>query len=430
MIGSVQGQPARARPSASGVHVLVLVEPLPFPFDTRVRAHVEALLSAGHEVTVICPAGFGFDALQETIDGVSVRRFRMPDGGRSAIGYLREYGLAMLRMARLVRRVRRERFVDVCLVCNPPDLLVALTLLLRRSGTRVLLDFREISPELYEAKFGAQGLLHRLLLANERFAFRHSDIVITVSEPCVAIARDRGKIEPTRIFLVGNGPDARRIYPVAPRPDLRCGRAHLVLWLGSMSQQEGLGRLLKAADHLVNTLGRDDVSFAMIGPGDVHEELRREIARLGLQDVVALSGAVGDDLVRAYMATASVCVGVDERNAMNDRAAMRKILEYMAMGRAVVQFPLQEMRRLCGHATLYACDANALHLAEQIARVLDDEQLRVKLETAARDRVSNGLMWHHQVPRLLAAVDAALTDAPPRPEAPKRVLSRSGSRAG
>jgi len=396
--------------------VLVLVEPLPYPFDTRVRAQVEALLSAGHEVTVICPTGFGFDALDETIDGVRVLRFRMPKGGRGADGYLREYGASMLRMARLVRRVGRERFVDVCLVCNPPDLLVALAFLLRRTGTRVVLDFREISPELYEAKFGARGVLHRLLLANERFAFRHSDVVMTVSEPCVTIVRERGTIDPARIFLVGNGPDVRRVYPVDPRPELRCGRAHLVLWLGSMSQQEGLGRLIMAADHLVNALGRDDMVFAMVGPGDVHDELRGEIESRGLGDVIHLSGAVGDDLVRAYMSTATVCVGVDERNAMNDRAAMRKILEYMAMGRAVVQFPLREMQRLCGDTTLYARNADALHLAEQIARLLDDAQLRGELERAARERVSQALMWHHQVPRMLAAIDAALAGAPhPRP---------------
>lgn len=398
------------------MHVLVLVEPLPFPFDTRVRAQAEALVAAGHEVTVICPAGFGFNAPWETVDGVSVRRFTMPEGGRGALGYLREYGQAMLRMARLVRSVRRERVVDVCLVCNPPDLLVALTLSLRRHGTRVVLDFREISPELYEAKFGGRGsVLHRLLLASERFAFRHADVVVTVSEPCAAIARDRGGIDPSRIFLVGNGPDARRIHPVDPRPELRRGRAHLVLWLGAMSEQEGLGRLVEAADHLVNTLGRDDVTFAVVGPGDVHRQLRRQIAARGLQEVVQLSGPVGDELVRAYMATATVCVGVDQRNDMNDRAAMRKILEYMAMGRAVVQFPLQEMHRLCGGSTLYARDADARHLAEQVARVLDDTQLRGELETAARARVSEGLMWHHQAPRLLAAVHTALGSATPPP---------------
>ena len=59
------------------------------------------------------------------------------------------------------------------------------------------------------------------------------------------------------------------------------------------------------------------------------------------------------------MSTADVCVGVDERNAMNDRAAMRKVLEYLALGKAVVQFPLAEMQRLCGDATVYARNGDA-----------------------------------------------------------------------
>ena len=142
-----------------------------------------------------------------------------------------------------------------------------------------MFDLREISPELFEAKFGRRGPLHRLLLASERFALRRADAVITVSEPCAEIARTRGGVPAGRIFHVGNGPDPERIFPVAPRDELRGGHEHLVLWLGCMSSQEGLSRLVEAADHLVNDDGRTDVQFALVGPGDVHDELRREVAR-------------------------------------------------------------------------------------------------------------------------------------------------------
>src|ERR1041385_6376385 len=389
-------------------HVLILTEALPHPFDVRVRAEVAALREAGYEVTVAGPTGYGHEAPEETIEGVRVLRFCPAPPGRGALGYLREYATAWLRLRGLVRRVHAEQPVDLVFVCTPPDLTALLALPLARRGARVLFDYREICPELFEAKFQRRGLLHRLLLGCERLAFRCSDVVITVSGACAEIARTRGRIEPERVFLVGNGPDSRRIFPVKERPELRRGRRHLVLWLGAMSSQEGLGRLIEAADELVAARGRSDISFALIGPGDAHEELREQVRRRGLEPYVEVSEAVDDELVRAYLSTADVCVNVDERNDMNDRAAMRKVLEYMAMGRAVVQFPLVEMQRLCGDTTAYAGNGNAHELAARVAELLDDEPRPLRLGEEARRRVMDGLMWDQQVPALLQAVGTAL----------------------
>lgn len=402
-------------------HILVTLEALPYPVDPRVRGEVQALLAAGYAVTVVGPTALGFNVRNEMIDGARVLRFRTVPRGHTPLGYFREYGASFAALAWLVRRVHRERPVDLAFVCGPPDLLVALALPLKRAGAAILFDYRELSPELFEAKFGAdrarQRVLTALLRRSERFALRHADAVITVTEPCADLARTRGGVDPKRLFLVGNGPDPNRIYPVAPRPALRRGHRHLVLWLGAMSTQEGLERLIEAADELVNRLGRRDVGFALVGPGDVHDRLRQLIAERGLRDVIDVRGAVDDDAVRAYISTADVCVGVDESNSMNDRAGMRKVLEYMAIGRPVVQFPLAEMRRLCGDATVYARNADARDLARKIAWLLDNPEERERIGAAGRDRVLHGLMWPDQVPSLLAAVRSALGDvavAPPR----------------
>ena len=99
---------------------------------------------------------------------------------------------------------------------------------------------------------------------------------------------------------------------------------------------------------------------------------------------------------------------------MNDRAAMRKVLEYLALGKAVVQFPLAEMQRLCGDATVYARNGDAQDLGNRICELLDDEPRRRQLEEAARRRASDGLMWPQQVPALLAAVETAVGRGPVR----------------
>jgi glycosyltransferase involved in cell wall biosynthesis len=388
-------------------HALILLEALPYRADPRVRAQAAALREVGWTVSVACPAAAGATEPHTDVGGVRIFPFRAPPDGFGAAGYAVEYGLALWRLARVTLAVHRERRVDLVLVCTPPDLLVALARPLARGGAAVLFDFREISPELYEAKFGRRGLPYRALLAAERHAFRHADAVATVSEPCADLARGRGGVDPERVFLVGNGPDETRVHRVPARPELRRGRSHLVLWLGVMSRQEGLERLVDTAERVVRAHGRDDVHFAIVGDGEARPRVAQEVQERGLGDFVELPGAVDDALVRAYVSTADVCVGVDERNAMNDRAAMRKILEYMALGKAVVQFPLAEMRRLCGDATLYARDADPDDMADRICELLDDPERRRSLGEASRYRVAGGLMWSQQLPALQAAISTA-----------------------
>jgi glycosyltransferase involved in cell wall biosynthesis len=389
-------------------HILILFEGSPYPMDSRLTAQVSTFLASGYDVTLITPTGRGYDKLDETIDGARVVRFRPAPAGRNSLSYFREYGVALTRMARHARRVHREHPVDVVFISNPPDLLVLCALPLVRRGARIVYDARELSPELFEAKFHRRGWLYRLLMLAERVALRRVDVLVAVSEPFVDALHARCRIPLDRIFLVTNGPQPERIYPVEPQPELRCGREHLVLWLGVMSRQEGLERLIEAADELVNRAGRRDVAFALVGPGDVHDDLRAEVRRRRLEDFVYVLPGVGDDGVRAYLSTADICVGVDECVGMNDLTVMQKILEYMAMGRPIVQFPLEEMRRVCGDTAVYARNADARDLAAKIGALLDAPERRRHLGAAARERVHDGLMWPQQAPVLLEALCTAI----------------------
>src|SRR4051812_47800194 len=57
-----------------------------------------------------------------------------------------------------------------------------------------------------------------------------------------------------------------------------------------------------------------------------------------------LTGRIPDaDLIRV-LSTADVCLAPDPHNPLNDVSSMNKIVEYMAMGRAIVSFDLREAR--------------------------------------------------------------------------------------
>jgi glycosyltransferase involved in cell wall biosynthesis len=91
---------------------------------------------------------------------------------------------------------------------------------------------------------------------------------------------------------------------------------------------------------------------------------------------------------------------------MNDKSTMNKIMEYMALGKPIVQFDLAEGRVSAQDASLYALRNNSTDLAAKILTLLDDAPLRQRMGDAGRQRVLNELSWDHEVPHLLAAYAA------------------------
>jgi glycosyltransferase involved in cell wall biosynthesis len=390
--------------------VLILVENEPYPHDRRVRQEALALSAAGYEVTVVSPNAPHVPALEEQVDGVRALRFEVPPQGDGAVGYVREYVLAGLRMRRVLRRLRSEQAhgpgFDAVIACNPPDFLVHLARPFARRGAGLIFDYHDPSPELFEAMFHRRGLIYRVLVGLERWAERTADAVMTVNDPCAELVHGRGGLPRDRVHVLVTCPDPDAFYRVEPRPELRRGKRHLVLWIGRMSQKENLPLLIDAADTIVNRHGRDDVAFAIVGRGEIVKQLQQEIDRRALGEAVFLPGHADDKGLREWMSTADVCVSLDGHSPMNDRSLMVKVMEYMAMGTAIVQFPLAEMQRVCGDATLYARNGDAVDLAAKIVDLLDDPELaRGFRERAAERSRDRGLTWKHQVPKLLAAVE-------------------------
>ena len=96
------------------LHVLILVENLPVPFDRRVWQESRALVDAGYAVTVICPMGSQeHREREETLEGVRILRYPLRAAKGGPFGYAREYSFALWHTFRLALRVRREGAVDV-----------------------------------------------------------------------------------------------------------------------------------------------------------------------------------------------------------------------------------------------------------------------------------------------------------------------------
>src|SRR5271165_3122947 len=176
------------RTALVGRKILIIVENLPVPFDRRVWQESLALVSAGAEVSIICPKGKGYEADEEVIEGVNVYRHGLPPEGNSVAGYLREYASALFHEARLAWRIYFRHGFDAIHGCNPPDLIFLVALPFKLLGKKFVFDHHDICPELYEAKFNKRGFFWNLIVLFERLTFFFADIVISTNESYRRIA--------------------------------------------------------------------------------------------------------------------------------------------------------------------------------------------------------------------------------------------------
>lgn len=388
--------------------VLIVVENLPVPFDTRVWNEARALRDAGYEVHVVCPAGKGFPRGHDLHEGVHIYRHPLPPERNGALGYLLEYGVALAWEFWLAWRLFLRRRFRVLQGCNPPDDIFLLALTLRPFGVRYIFDHHDVNPELYEAKYGRRGLLWRLMVWLERLTFKTAHVVMSTNQTYRGIAMARGGLPPDRVFVVRNGPDPERFRPRPPRPELKHGKPYLVGYVGTMSMQEGLDILLQVARRC-RDLGRDDVHFTCVGGGPGLKDLQRLRDELGLQETVTFTGRIPEEELLAILSTADVCVNPDRPSEMNDMSTMIKIMEYMALARPIVQFDLQEGRFSAQEAALYADRERPVEdFAAKILHLLDHPEERERRGAFGRRRVEQELAWRYSVPPLLAAYERAL----------------------
>jgi glycosyltransferase involved in cell wall biosynthesis len=394
--------------------VLILVENLPSPFDRRVWQEAGALRDAGYTVSIICPTGRGFEAKFEAIDDIHIWRYDLPTEGAGALGYLLEYSAALFWTFALSLRVLFGRGFDVIHSCNPPDLFFLIGGFYKLFGKKFLFDHHDANPELYVAKFGRKDFLYHVMVALERLTFRTADVSIATNNSYRRIAVERGGMAPERVFVVRSGPSLERLKILPPTAELKRGRRFLVGYVGVMGRQEGIDYLLHAASYIVHGLGRRDVHFGLVGGGTSLEEMKAMAAELRIADYVSFTGRVPDAELLAMLNTADVCVNPDVATEMNDISTMNKIMEYMALGKPMVQFDLAEGRYSAQGASLYAQRNDPLDMAAKIVELLDDPERRKTMGESGRRRVMEELEWRHEVPRLLAAYDALWVQTAPR----------------
>jgi glycosyltransferase involved in cell wall biosynthesis len=374
-----------------GAHVLVVVENLPMGIDHRVRKQVNDLLASGYRVSVVTrrdPA----NARYRDLPGMTVLEYPAPREPRGKAGYAREYGVSLGWAAVLSLAARLRGRVDVVQFCQPPDIYFPLAWMLRGLGMKVVIEQRDLMPELYAARYGhASPAIESLLRWCERRTQRVAHHTLCMNDTFCRRATEAGAA-PEQVTIVGNGPVLSRVSAASANPALRRQHKFLCCWIGVMARQDRVDLLLRGIAHIVHDLRRTDCGFAILGDGECLEQARETTARLDLEPWVDLPGWLPEEKVFSYLATADL--GLD--TSLQSEISPVKILEYMAFGLPFVAFDVAETRVAGLGASVLLTPGDVESYARHVVALLDDAGLRFELGETGRERVRADLAWERQ----------------------------------
>lgn len=394
--------------------VLIIVENQAVPFDPRVWREARSLQANGYQVTVLCPRRRGCSQGYQVIDGIIVYRHPMPREGSTPMGYLWEYSCALFWEFMYILWIYLRRGFHVIQGCNPPDDIFLVALPFRLLGVRYIFDHHDANPELFVSKYGNKGWLYKILLALEKMSYRFSDVVMATNFSYRDLAVRRGGVDPQDVFIVRNGPDLELFKPVPPNPMRKYGKRFLIGYVGYMSVQDGLDILVEVADHIKKS-GRQDIHFTCVGGGTELERLQQMVQDKDLGDMINFTGRVSDGELLEILSTADICVNPDRPCEMNDISTMIKIMEYMALGKPIVQFDSREGRFSAREASLYADKENQVtDFAAKIIWLLERPDERKRMGEFGRMRIEKELAWKYSVENLLAAYRRAFSKRVPQ----------------
>lgn len=223
---------------------------------------------------------------------------------------------------------------------------------LRRAGRLDLIDAHFAYPDGYAATLlgrwlgvpvsitlrGTEARLAKdpVLGPMMRRALQRATRVLAVSDSLRQVAIGLG-LPPDRVRVVGNGVDLARFHPM-PRDAARrqlglSAGAPVLISVGGLVERKGFHRVIELLPDLAARF--PGLQYLVVGgpspEGDMGPALRRQVAELGLQDVVRFVGPVSPDGLRPLLSAANVFV-----LATRNEGWANVFLEAMACGLPVV----------------------------------------------------------------------------------------------
>lgn len=377
-------------------HILFIVENSLVPIDVRVWSEALAAKEWGYDVTVLCPKWMEYKKGYEVLEDIKI--FRHPWFlAKNKIGYIIEYLIAIIWEIIFSVRIYLKTPFHIIHGANPPDHLFLIACLFKPFGVKYIFDHHDLTPESYYAKYKRKGIIFKVLLYMEKINYKIADLVISTNESYKSIAIKRGGKNSKNVFVVRNGPKIDEINFQPQNPKWKKGFDYLVAYIGLIGLQDQLEVLLQIVYCIVYKLKVTNIKFIVIGDGSQLKKIMALANSMYLIQYIEFTGFItyGRQLFEIF-STSDVCINPEKKNCFTDKSTMIKIMEYMSFGKPIIQFDNKEGKASAGNASLYIKNNSVMVFAEELVKLVQDEDKKKKMGIEGKKRIKNKLQWNIQ----------------------------------
>lgn len=385
------------------LHILDHSIPLHSGYTFRTAALLREQRALGWETFhLTSPKQGNTDVLAEEVDGLHFFRTPSAAGALASLPVGKEIAL-MRQLEARIESVVREIKPDLLHAHSPvlnalPALKVG-----KRLGIPVVYEIRAFWEDaaVDHGTTTEGSLRYRATRGLETHAIKRAAHVFTICEGLRADIVARG-IPAGKITVIPNAVDVESFQLASP-PDpalqaqLGLEGKTVVGFVGSFYAYEGLDLLLDAMPGLVEQ--RPDVRLMLVGGGPQEANLRRQMERLGLQDVVIFTGRVPHREVNRYYNLIDVLAYPRHPMRLTELVTPLKPLEAMAQGQLFVASDVGGHRELIEHnktgILFKAGDSDSLRSA--ILGLLDNRASWPMLKANGRRFVEQVRNWSNSV---------------------------------
>ncbi len=251
----------------------------------------------------------------------------------------------------------------------------------------------EVNSPYIEDEAYKNSLLKKFAEKDRKTQFEYADAIITQTSTLKKIISN---VTDVPVYVVPNGVNTKKFRPhdsYALRSRLGIpGNATVITFSGSFRKWHGAHLIPEIARRLMES--HKDVYFLMIGSG----QLLGKIRDAGMKNTIFL-GSVNYNKLPAYLSISDICIAPFDASEFKYFEIHGfwwnplKLFEYLGMGKPVVSFDFDEVRKIIANCGLLARPGDLDDFVEKLEYLVNNKGERQRLGNNARALAEREYDW-------------------------------------
>lgn len=251
----------------------------------------------------------------------------------------------------------------------------------------------EVNSPYIEDEAYKNSIFKKIAEKDRKTQFEHADAIITQTETLKKIISNATDVP---VYVVPNGVNTTKFKP-GDSSELRNKLgipedAVVITFSGSFRKWHGVHLIPKISERLNKS--HDNVYFLLTGSGQLLEKIKNS----GMKNTI-FSGSVNFSMLPAYLNISDICIAPFDASefAYFEKLGFwwnpLKLFEYLSMGKPVVSFDFDEIRKIIANAGLLAPPGDLNDFIEKLEYLIHNKNERQRLGNNARELALKEYDW-------------------------------------